>query len=429
MSQRGSGTRQLVRRWVAPPLVAALVLTVLVACNSSNETTATTVADGPATTEDPVAAAEARVQAAQDGLAKAQDDLKSAGTAFCSEAESYITAIDRYGKLFTDGAATVGDVKTAGADLAAPKESVSSAAEAVTKAQSDVAAAAQELADAQAALAEASATASSVPVSSTTPVQTTPTSLVPPATINRVQQAEADLAKASEGITDATPLAQATAEYNSAAFALELAWLKLVSEAGCLSDERQAQAVEQVTAYTVALQTQLQQAGYYNGQIDGIYGPQTVDAVKQLQSDNDLPQTGYVDRATASALDKKLAGLNQQATEAAMTQTAALQTVLKLTGYWPGPIDGRWTDELTAALKQFQTALGVPPSGTVDTATIAAFQAALAEAKAEPTTTTAPPTTSPPTTRPPRATVTIAAPPTAATTAPSITAAPSTTAA
>jgi peptidoglycan hydrolase-like protein with peptidoglycan-binding domain len=106
-----------------------------------------------------------------------------------------------------------------------------------------------------------------------------------------------------------------------------------------------------------------------------------------------------------------------------MTQTAALQTVLKLAGYWPGPIDGQWTDELTAALKSFQTALGVPPSGTVDTATIAAFQAALAEAKAEPTTTTAPPTTSPPTTRPPRPTVTIAPPPTPTITAPTTTAA------
>jgi hypothetical protein len=353
-SQRGSGTRHLVRRWVASSLVSALVLTVLVACNSSNETTATTVGAGPATTEQPVAAAEARVQAAQDGLAKAQDDLESAGTAFCSEAEGYITAIDRYGKSFTDSAATVGDVKTAGADLAAPKESVWSAADAVTKARTDVAATAQELADAQAALADARATASSVPVSSTTPVSTTTTTLVPPATINRMQQAEADLAKASEGITDATPLAQATADYNSAAFALEIAWLKLVSDAGCLSDERRAQALQQVTAYTVALQTQLQQAGYYKGPIDGIYGPQTLDAVKQLQSDNDLPQTGYVDKATATALDKKLADLNQRAAATAMTQTAALQTVLKLTGYWPGPIDGQWTDELTAALSSFR---------------------------------------------------------------------------
>jgi hypothetical protein len=32
-----------------------------------------------------------------------------------------------------------------------------------------------------------------------------------------------------------------------------------------------------------------------------------------------------------------------------MIQTAALQTVLKLSGYRSGPIDDKWTVELTAA--------------------------------------------------------------------------------
>ena len=175
------------------------------------------------------------------------------------------------------------------------------------------------------------------------PPSTTTTTLVPPATINRVKQAEADFAKTSEGITDSTPLVQATASFNSAALALEIAWLKLLADAGCLTDEQQAQAVAKVTDYTTALQTQLQQAGYYKDPIDGIYGPQTVAAVQQLQTDNGLPTTGFVDQATALALDKKLAELGQQAAAQELTQTAAVQTVLKLTGYWTGPIDGKWT--------------------------------------------------------------------------------------
>ena len=142
----------------------------------------------------------------------------------------------------------------------------------------------QELAAAQAALADARSVASSVPTSATTAPPATTTTLVPAATITRVQQAEADLATTSSGITDATPLTQATAAYNSAAFALEIAWLKLLSDAGCLTDDQQAQAVAQVTEYTAALQTDLQTAGYYKGPVDGIYGPQTVDAVKQLQN-------------------------------------------------------------------------------------------------------------------------------------------------
>ena len=61
-----------------------------------------------------------------------------------------------------------------------------------------------------------------------------------------------------------------------------------------------------------------------------------------------------------------------------MVTTAALQQTLKLAGYWDGPVDGLWTDELTAAVASAQTDLGVPATGAVDAATIAAFQTALA---------------------------------------------------
>ena len=377
-------------------MAATIAVAVLAAaCSSSKSDSASTTAGTTATTQDPVAAAEARVAAAQTGLDTANEALTSAGEQFCSDATTYVTALDRYGKLFTDGKATVGDVKTGGADLAAPQESVSAAASAVTTAQDDVASAQQELAAAQAALADARSAASSVPTSATTAPPPTTTTLVPAATITRVKQAEADLATASSGITDATPLTEATAAYNSAAFALEIAWLKLLSDAGCLTDDQQAQAVAQVTEYTTALQSDLQKTGYYKGPVDGIYGPQTVDAVKQLQNESGLPPTGLVDQATALALDKQLAAVGAQAATQSLTQTSSVQTVLKLTGYWTGPIDGTWTPELTDALKQFQTALGVPPSGSIDAATLAAFEQALAKLRtaATTTTTTAPPAT------------------------------------
>ena len=44
-----------------------------------------------------------------------------------------------------------------------------------------------------------------------------------------------------------------------------------------------------------------------------------------------------------------------------------------------------WTDELTAALQAFQTALGVEPTGEVDAATLAAFEQALAGGSASTT--------------------------------------------
>jgi predicted lipoprotein with Yx(FWY)xxD motif len=167
--------------------------------------------------------------------------------------------------------------------------------------------------------------------------------------------------------------------------------MRVLSDAGCLSDEEQANAVAQVAAYTTTLQTELQAIAYYDGEIDGIYGPQTVEAVKLLQKDSGLAETGFVDMATANALDAKLAEVGQQAAAAELTDIASLQTVLKLTGFWTGPIDGVWTDELTAALQEFQTALGVQPTGVVDAATLAAFQQALA-GEASPTPTTEPTT-------------------------------------
>jgi peptidoglycan hydrolase-like protein with peptidoglycan-binding domain len=299
---------------------------------------------------------------------------------------------------------------------------VTSAGTAITDAQTKLTGAEKELADAQTALANAKATASGQSTSSTTPPTTTSTTLVPPATIDRVKQAENDFSTAVQGISDTTPLVEATVEYHSAAFALEIAWLKLLADAGCLTDEQHQQAVEQVTAYTAALQAQLTGAGYYTGDVDGIYGPMTVDAVKKLQSEAGLPTTGVVDRATALALDKKAAS-SQPAAPQPQSQTAAVQTVLKLTGYWTGPIDGIWTDELTEALMAFQSALGVAPTGTVDAATLEAWQEALEQAKsaAAATTTSAAPATTSATTNTTTASSTTTAPTTSTTAATSST--------
>lgn len=146
-----------------------------------------------------------------------------------------------------------------------------------------------------------------------------------------------------------------------------------------------------VADYSRRLQSALSTAGYYEGEIDGVYGPATVDAVERLQSDAGLPVTGLVDRATAAALDDAVTAAGGDTAAAELAHTAALQTVLTVTGHWTGPIDGEWTDALTAALQAFQTDLGVEPTGVVDPATIAAAQRALEDAR-----TPTPPTTTEP---------------------------------
>jgi peptidoglycan hydrolase-like protein with peptidoglycan-binding domain len=371
-------------------LAALAVATVLVAaaCGGDSGSGTTTTGGGTTTTGDAVAAAQARLDAATEALSTAKSEQEAARAQFCSDSKDYITALDRYGKLFTDSATTVGDVQTGGADLEQPRDTVQSSATEVSDSNAAVAAAEGEVADAQAALENAKATASGESTTSAPPASTTTSTVVPVATIDRVKQAETDFTQTAAGITADTPLTQATAEFNSAALALQIAWLQLFADAGCLSSEQATQAAQAITEYTVALQTELQAAGYDPGPIDGVYGPQTVAAVKKLQTDNGLPATGFVDMATALALDAAVAKAGAAAAATAQIQTVAVQTTLKLAGYWTGPVDGVWTPELTDALKAFQTALGIPATGVVDPATLVALEQAIAALTAPPETTT-----------------------------------------
>jgi peptidoglycan hydrolase-like protein with peptidoglycan-binding domain len=329
-----------------------------------------------------VTAAQARVSAKEKAVTEAQAALAENSAAFCQSSQSYITALDRYADVLHQTAPTVGDVKDAGKDLVEPRQDAISKAEAATSAQQQLAAAEKELADAQAALAAAQAEASGQ--STTTSGSTTTTTvapLAPPETVNRVKQAEADFTAAQNGITDQTPLEQASQQFNAAVVALEVSWLRLFAATGCLTDEQQKKAEAAVYDYTVALQTSLAAAGYFPAKVDGVYGPQTVDAVKALQKAHGLPITGTVDKATEAALQADLQAKGGAVAQQSVASTAAVQQTLKLAGYWDGPVDGKWTPALTDALKSFQTALGVEPTGTVDAATIAALEHAIATAK------------------------------------------------
>jgi peptidoglycan hydrolase-like protein with peptidoglycan-binding domain len=352
--------------------------------------------EDPAVT--PVEAAQAEVAAKEKALAEAEAEATAAAAGFCEASSTYITALDRYGDVLNETAPTVGDVKDAGKDLTAPAEDTKAAADAAVSAREQVTQAEQDLADAEAALAAAEASAAGeTPAEVQASQVPSPEPAAAPATVARVEQAEAEFAAAQAGITDKTPLVQAAEQFNSAAVALEMSWLALFAEVGCLTDDQQEQAANAVRDYTIALQKDLADAGYYEGEVDGVYGPDTVAAVQALQEANGLPETGTMDKATEAALRAELEAAGAAAAQEEMASTAALQQTLKLAGYWDGPVDGVWTDELTDALKEFQTDLGVEPTGEVDAATIAAFEQALAAAQATPSpgTPSASPTPSP----------------------------------
>jgi peptidoglycan hydrolase-like protein with peptidoglycan-binding domain len=327
-----------------------------------------------------VRAAQLSVTAKEKDLAQAQDAATAAAAKFCTSSTTYVRAVDRYGDVLNETAPTVGDVRAAGSDLAKPAEDAKGATQAVADSRQAVVTAEQELARARTALASAQAAASGTTAPSVAP-STTPSPSPTPAGVTRVQAAEAELAAAQAGITDDTPLAQAAEQFNAAAVAVEMAWLQLIGDSGCLTDAQQAKAADAVQTYTTTLQQALADAGYYTDEVDGVYGPKTVDAVMSLQKANGLPQTGTLDKASEKALRTELAAKGGLVAQEQSASTAALQQTLRLAGYWDGPVDGVWTDALTTALETFQKDLGVKVTGTVDAATIAAAEKAVADAR------------------------------------------------
>jgi len=315
-------------------------------------------------------------------------DIEEAQAQFCSDVEEYVTALDTYGGLFEDVELTVGDVQTAGDDLEPAREAVlDSAAQFREAVEADPDAAVDIV-------------------------------LVDPESIEVVEEAEASFDDAVAGIDQRTLVTEAGVSFTSAAYALQVAWTRLFLDAGCLDEEGLANATQWVSDYVTALQTDLATAGYYTGEIDGIYGPETIAAVERLQEDSGLTVTGLMDPATQAAL-AELLGQQESA------QVAALQGILTTTGHYGGPIDGVWSLEVEDALKEFQTELGVPATGVVDAATLRAFEAALAEAGVPPPPPPTTPAPAPEPTEPPAEATTV--PPATTTPAPPTTEAPATT--
>jgi branched-chain amino acid transport system substrate-binding protein len=163
--------------------------------------------------------------------------------------------------------------------------------------------------------------------------------------------------------------------------------------------------------FVTQLQLALKALGYFDGDITGVYDEATTAAVAALQRDLGLPDTGEFDEATDAALRERLGG-RLDAFAASVTE---LQQALTERGYYTGPIDGRYSAELTAAIKAFQRDLGVPETGIIDVATLQAIYAR-GVATGTPAPTSAPAASSPTTTAAP--TTAPSAPPTVPPTAP-----------
>ena len=127
--------------------------------------------------------------------------------------------------------------------------------------------------------------------------------------------------------------------------------------------------------FVAQLQQGLRVLGYYEGDVTGVYDDATREAVAALQRDLGLPDTGEYDEATDAAVRERL-GTGRATLTATTVQ---LQQALTDLGYYDGPIDGRYSAAVIAAVKAFQRDLGVPETGVLDAATAQAiFQRGIA---------------------------------------------------
>jgi N-acetylmuramoyl-L-alanine amidase len=135
-----------------------------------------------------------------------------------------------------------------------------------------------------------------------------------------------------------------------------------------------------------AVQQHLRQAGDYAGNIDGVWGPDSVTALQRFQQTHGLQVTGQLNQATVATLGldpDALFGNGTQTANAAQAPVAgeslspqAVRTVqqrLAQLGFYRGPDDGVWGPETQNAITRFQESRGLQANSQLNPATISAL--------------------------------------------------------
>ncbi|WP_273831829.1 peptidoglycan-binding protein [Guptibacillus sedimenti] len=129
-----------------------------------------------------------------------------------------------------------------------------------------------------------------------------------------------------------------------------------------------------------SVQQQLKNKGFYNYNVDGIFGPITEKAVKKFQSANGLSQTGVIDSQTktklsSSSVEEKKEEVSGLKVGARGSSVTSLQQNLKDRGYYSYNVDGIFGSITEKAVKEFQSIVGLPITGVANDATIDALKA------------------------------------------------------
>lgn len=110
------------------------------------------------------------------------------------------------------------------------------------------------------------------------------------------------------------------------------------------------------------IQTLLRLYGYNAGNVDGVLGFRTREAVVQFQKDNGLKESRFVDQQTWERLNifkKNKLVVNDD------LNVKLIQKILKKVGFNPGKADGKFGENTKKTVKQFQQAHGLNPDGKI----------------------------------------------------------------
>jgi peptidoglycan hydrolase-like protein with peptidoglycan-binding domain len=133
------------------------------------------------------------------------------------------------------------------------------------------------------------------------------------------------------------------------------------------SKDESSEKKEEPSDTVKELQKELKELGYYDGDIDGLYGSETEEAVKEFQKEAGITVDGKYGPATHKAL---VEALDKQESEA----TKHIQEMLSDLGYYTGDINGKYDTATEDAVKAFQEEQGLTADGIVGPKTLAALE-------------------------------------------------------
>src|SRR5688500_18076787 len=130
-------------------------------------------------------------------------------------------------------------------------------------------------------------------------------------------------------------------------------------------------------ANVAALQVAMRALGLYGSTVDGIEGPLTRAAVRTYQRRHDLQVDGIAGPRTRDALGRRggpRLGSRVMHKGKRGWDVAALQFLLSSRGYGPGGFDGGFGPNTDAAVRRYQSAVGLTVDGIAGPATLGALR-------------------------------------------------------